>query len=413
MKIKFDHDYMERIKYITLGFVILYILYMVISHFGAVLNGVKDGFSFMVTILKPFLWGVVIAYLMYPIVRYFETILLKIKLPQRLYSKYERKVRYTLRGISFFITFFIMTLIIFLTVYSVYVMINGSFRDFELTGFINSITDYANNYSDDLRNVQISLEDMGISTNITKLFNDYASAIAVFVQDTIVNIGIKLTAIGMYIINICFGFIFAYNFIMYKEYFSAILENLLRLVFLKEEKRKDIKEVAIEIHEVFMHFIRGRLIDLTLLSFVTILSLMVLDYDYPVLVGAFAGYTNIIPYLGSYLGVVPPMIISLVSGGWQESIFIGVYILAVQQIYIVLVSPKVQGKSINMHPVFVLLSIFIFGNLFGLIGIILCIPFGGIVKIFILRWVKKRQIKKGIDLVELTPNKLHKNIDIP
>lgn len=411
MKFKFDHAYLEKIKYITLGFVILYVIYKIINELGLIIGYFHGAFSFILAITSPFLWGIVIAYLMNPIVKYLESMLTKIKLPQFIMTKYNRQKKYTIRGISLIITLLLFCLIIFLMVYSVYVMINGSFREFELKSFLEGVSNYMMSYSQNLKSVEQSLEDMGINTNFFQVINNYMNTITGSFTTILEDTGAKLALIGKYIINISFGFVFAFNFIMNREYFYGLIENMLRLFFIKESKRAEFKEVVYEIHEVFMHFIRGRIIDLTLLSFVTSLSLMLLKYDYPLIVGAFAGYTNIIPFLGSYIGIIPPMIISFVTGGWKDAIFIGLYILAIQQVYIVLVSPKIQGKSIGMHPVFVLLSIFLFGNLFGLIGIILAIPFGGVVRIFILRWVRKRQEKKGIELVEFD-KKLDKNVEM-
>lgn len=411
MKLKFDQGYMEKIKYITLGFIILYAIYWLFNNLGLIWGSAQGIFSFIIKILSPFLWGLVIAYLMNPIVEYLESLLNKIKLPGNFSSKYSRQAKYTIRGISLIITLLIFVFIIFITIYSVFVMINGSFKHFEMETFIEGATNYINSYTESLKNVEKSLENMGISTQIFNIVNNYTTNLSDAARSILENTGAKLTLIGKYIIDICFGFVFAFNFIMNKEYFNGIVENILRLIFIKDARRTDIKEIAHEIHEVFMHFIRGRIIDLTLLSLVTSLSLLIIGYDYPVIVGTFSGYTNIIPYLGSYIGIIPPMIISLVNGGWRASLFIGIYILAVQQVYIILVSPKVQGKSIGMHPVFVLLSMFLFGNLFGLIGIILSIPFGGIVRIFILRWTKKRQERKGIELVTYS-KKLDKNVEI-
>lgn len=405
MKFKLDYGYMKKIKYITLGFVILYINYLLITNLGLVLENISNTFSFIIRITSPFLWGLVIAYLMNPLVKYFERQLNKI----RVYKKWEKnhtdKRKMIIRGISLLLTLVLFILILYLTVYSVFVMVNGSFKDFELKGIIEKVVDYAENYGKEVQNIEDRLVDLGISANLLDLVNDFSNNIAETIQNILSGFADKLATIGRYIIDISFGFVFAFNFIMKREYFSSLVENFLRLIFIQDRKRNTIKEIFSEINVVFMNFIRGRLIDLTLLSFITIISLMIIRFDYAFLIGTFAGYTNIIPYLGTWIGIIPAVIIGLVSGGWQQGIYVGIYIVIVQQVYYVLVSPKIQGRSIGMHPVFILLSIFIFGNLFGLVGVILSIPLGGIVRIFIIRWAKYRQETKHIQLINSNNNK--------
>ncbi|QUH29134.1 AI-2E family transporter [Vallitalea guaymasensis] len=400
MKIKLDHGYMKKIKYITLGFVIIYIIYLVMTNIGDVINGVSDAFSFIVKILSPFLWGLVIAYLLNPIVRYFEKIISKIKINKKWERTHRKQKKAIVRGISLVLTLVSIITILTLLVNSVFVMINGSFRDFKITELIKEITDTFENYSKELGGIEESLNKMGIAANITQFLKELSISIINQIKEIATSITARVTTIGRYIIDISFGFVFAFNFIMNKEYFHNLLENALRLT-LNDKRKNSLKEILHEINIVFLSFIRGKIIDLTLLSFVTVISLIIIQFDYAFIVGTFAGYTNIIPYLGTWIGIIPAVIIALVKDGWQEALFVGAYIVIIQQVYYVFVSPKIQGKSIGMHPVFILLAMFVFGKFFGLLGVILSIPMGGIVKIFINRWTKRRQDKKNIVLIDL------------
>ncbi len=391
---------MKKIKYITLGFVIIYIIYLVMTNIGDVINGVSDAFSFIVKILSPFLWGLVIAYLLNPIVRYFEKIISKIKINKKWERTHRKQKKAIVRGISLVLTLVSIITILTLLVNSVFVMINGSFRDFKITELIKEITDTFENYSKELGGIEESLNKMGIAANITQFLKELSISIINQIKEIATSITARVTTIGRYIIDISFGFVFAFNFIMNKEYFHNLLENALRLT-LNDKRKNSLKEILHEINIVFLSFIRGKIIDLTLLSFVTVISLIIIQFDYAFIVGTFAGYTNIIPYLGTWIGIIPAVIIALVKDGWQEALFVGAYIVIIQQVYYVFVSPKIQGKSIGMHPVFILLAMFVFGKFFGLLGVILSIPMGGIVKIFINRWTKRRQDKKNIVLIDL------------
>lgn len=400
MKIKLDHGYMKKIKYITLGFVIIYVIYLVITNIGDVLTGASSAFSFIVKILSPFLWGLVIAYLLNPLVRYFERILSKIRISKKWARSHSKQRKTLIRGISLLFTIVFIITLISLLVNSIFVMINGSFEKFEFNKFLEEITTRFTNYSKELEGLEESLMKMGISTNITEMLNNLAVSIVSEIKNIVGSIANRVTTIGRYIIDISFGFVFAFNFIMNREYFNGLVENALRLT-LNDKKKHTLKEIMQEINVVFQSFIRGKIIDLTLLSFVTVISLVIIKFNYAFIVGTFAGYTNIIPYLGTWIGIIPAIIIALVKDGWQQAVFVGAYIVVIQQVYYILVSPKVQGKSVGMHPVFILLAMFVFGKFFGLVGMILSIPLGGIVKIFINRWANRRQETKNINLINL------------
>ncbi|MCT4596672.1 MAG: AI-2E family transporter [Vallitalea sp.] len=400
MKIKLDHGYMKRIKYVTLGFVIIYVIYLVITNIGDVISGASSAFSFTVKVLSPFLWGLVIAYLLNPLVKYFERILSKIRISKKWARTHPKQRKTIVRAISLLFTIVFIITLISLLINSIFVMINGSFEKFEFSTFLEEITVRFTNYSNELVGFEDTLTKMGISTNITGMLNNFAVTIVDEIDNIVGTIATRMTTVGRYIIDISFGFVFAFNFIMNREYFSGLLENALRLT-LNDKKKSNLKEIMQEINVVFQSFIRGKIIDLTLLSFVTVMSLVIINFNYAFIVGTFAGYTNIIPYLGTWIGIIPAIIIALVKQGWQQALFVGIYIVAIQQVYYIFVSPKVQGKSIGMHPVFILLAMFVFGKFFGLVGMILSIPLGGIVKIFINRWANKRQQTRNIDLINL------------
>lgn len=391
---------MKKIKYITLGFVIIYVIYLVITDMSDVYKGLSSTFSIIVKTLSPFLWGLVIAYLLNPLVRYFERIIGKIRIGKRWSRNHPKQRRAIIRGLSLILTLAFIIAILVLLFNSIFVMINGSFEKFEFTVFIEEITTRFADYSKELEGLEEKLEMMGFTANLSQAIKNLSGDLVTGIQTILGSLTNRITTIGRYIIDISFGFVFAFNFIMNREYFNGLVENALRLLF-NNKKKNSLKEVAGEINVVFLSFIRGKIIDLTILSLVTVISLVIIGFKYAFIVGTFAGYTNIIPYLGTWVGIIPAVIIALVSGTWQQAVFVGLYIVVIQQIYYIIVSPRIQGKSVGMHPVFILLAMFVFTKFFGLVGMVLSIPMGGIVKIFINRWVKKRQERKNIKLIQL------------
>jgi predicted PurR-regulated permease PerM len=391
---------MKRIKYFTLGFIIVYFIYVIIENLNLVVNTTLGFVGKMLGILSPLLWGIVLAYIMLPLVKFFERHISNIKLIKRQRLGAQENKKRLIRMVSISISLLVLFLIIFLMVYSIYVMVGGSFKDFSWEETWLYMQQYVKKYSDDIRNISTALEDIGFSANMMDLVDSLSKNFAEGIQSIIAILATKIGTIGKYVIDLSFGLVFSINIIYNREYFSKLVDNGLRLVF-NEKRRKLISSLFSDINLVLVSFIRGRIIDLTLLSFVTSFALLIINFEFSFLVGFFAGYTNIIPYLGTWIGIVPAVIIALINSGLERAIMVGAYIVILQQVYIMLISPKVQGKSIGLHPFFVLLSLIVFGAFFGLIGMILSIPIAGVIKVIIVRWAKHRQDMYDIELHDL------------
>ncbi len=96
----------------------------------------------------------------------------------------------------------------------------------------------------------------------------------------------------------------------------------------------------------------------------------------------FAGITNIIPYLGPYIGLVPAIFIAL-SMSFKEVILVIVVCVVVQQIDGNLVYPNVIGKTLDIHPLTIIMILLAAGNIAGLLGMILAIPLYAVSKVVV------------------------------
>ena len=104
--------------------------------------------------------------------------------------------------------------------------------------------------------------------------------------------------------------------------------------------------------------------------------------QYFLFIGVFAGLANFIPYFGPIVGAALAVLVSLLNNGSIEMVF---YILiafaAVKLIDDTAVQPYVVGKSVNMHPMIILLVIIIGGKFFGILGMFLSVPAAGFIKV--------------------------------
>ena len=135
------------------------------------------------------------------------------------------------------------------------------------------------------------------------------------------------------------------------------------------------------------HFIRGRIMEALIIGMVVWLGLSLTDIRYAPILALIAGITNLVPYIGPIVGMIPGLVIALVDLGLGAQfwwIFL-VYVLIAQVILdnFILI-PILISKVSNLHPLWVILAIVMGGKLYGIIGMIIGVPIASIVNIIII-----------------------------
>ena len=128
-------------------------------------------------------------------------------------------------------------------------------------------------------------------------------------------------------------------------------------------------------------FIRGQLIEATLVAVITTIGLMLLGVPSALFLGATAGLFNLIPYVGIVISAVPALVIALtmenpLGGLWRVALVYGV----VQFIDGNITGPRIVGQSAGLHPLWVMLALAIGGATMGFIGLLLAVPLAILVK---------------------------------
>lgn len=145
------------------------------------------------------------------------------------------------------------------------------------------------------------------------------------------------------------------------------------------------------------HFIRGRIVEALIIGIVVYLGLSLTDIRYAPILGVIAGITNLLPYIGPLIGMIPGILIALVDLGLGAEFWwiVCVYLLIAQIILdnFVLI-PILISRVSNLHPLWVILAIVMGGKLYGVIGMIIGVPIASIIKIAIL---EVRQYRRTFD----------------
>ncbi|OZS76851.1 AI-2E family transporter [Tetzosporium hominis] len=149
--------------------------------------------------------------------------------------------------------------------------------------------------------------------------------------------------------------------------------------FFRGERKTWIRKTLADIDETLKTYIQGQLLVSFLVGVMLLIGYWIIDLDYALLLALFGMLTNVIPFLGPYLAVIPAMIIAFIQDPIM-AVWVAIIMLVAQQIESNLITPNVMGKSLDIHPLTVITIILSAGSLAGLWGIILAIPAYAVVK---------------------------------
>ena len=153
------------------------------------------------------------------------------------------------------------------------------------------------------------------------------------------------------------------------------------------EYREQLLGILQKIHLSLSAFFRGRLLICLLIGIIAWLGLWVLKVPFAFLFGFAIGFSTIIPLLG-LLFLLPALILYIISGASVEYwIYLLAFYIFVQAVEMLLLTPFILGKEVELPPILLVLSILCFGHLFGVIGVILAVPIASTVKILFSEFI--------------------------
>lgn len=158
------------------------------------------------------------------------------------------------------------------------------------------------------------------------------------------------------------------------------------LPFLKAETRNDIKYLVKEFVSIIVAFFRGQLLIALLQGILYAIGFSIVGLRYGLILGLVLGFLNIVPYLGSLvgLGVALPLAFFQQGGGLWTVVWVLVVFSAVQMIESYVLTPKIMGDQTGLHPMVIMVAMFFWASaLNGIIGMILAIP---LTAFFVVFW---------------------------
>lgn len=120
-------------------------------------------------------------------------------------------------------------------------------------------------------------------------------------------------------------------------------------------------------------YIKGLVIDTAILFFITFITFSIIRLKYALLLSIFIAITNVIPFIGPYIGGIPSVLIAL-NKSKKHAIFLVAFLFISQEVESDIINPMIMSKCVKINPLLIVITVTIAGKIFGIIGMIFAIP---------------------------------------
>ena len=338
-----------NLVYIAMIIGIIFIATLLVKEWGIL--------KFVMTILKvatPFFIGFVIAWLFNPLV---------VKLENRGWN----------RAVASMVIFLVFILIIFaffsMLIPTIYTQLNDLIAS--LPGIFNSLKNWITNFLNNFNSSDM-VDVASIEANIFKSMEDLGTNITTNLPSMIMNaVGVVFSGLGTMAISLVVGLYLLFDF-------NNATDHLLK--YIPKTHKYEIETLINQMGEELRKCVRGTLTVACMVFVCDSLGFALAGLKAPILFGLLCGITDLIPYIGPYIGGVAAVIV-----GFSQNPMIGIIVLSVavvvQLVENYVLQPVVMSKTVELHPVTIIIGLLIFGHFFGIIGMILAMPIMSLIKV--------------------------------
>ena len=193
-----------------------------------------------------------------------------------------------------------------------------------------------------------------------------------------------------------FALIFSIYFLLdmpkLKKYWGRVLG-----IILPEKVKATLDTLIKDADKVFSGYIRGQAIDAFMVGVVVSIVFSIIGIQYAIVIGLLIGLGNLIPYMGPIVGYSSIVIVGIATSDYKSMVIAAIALLIIQAIDGNLIYPKLLSTSVNIHPMIVIISLTVGASIGGLVGMIVAVPTGALVKVWFERLIniaEKRNVNK-------------------
>ncbi len=185
--------------------------------------------------------------------------------------------------------------------------------------------------------------------------------------------GSILTTLGNFLIMLIYVFLL----LIYRKKFTEFA-----MMYSKNKDKAEVREILHKTGGVAYQYLLGRIKVMSILAILYIITFLLFDLPYAILLTLFGALITIIPYLGPFIsGLLPVLFAIIFFEDIQKVIFFAIIVITIQLIESYVLEPLIMGKQIELNPLVVIIMIVVGGMVWGLAGMILFVPMFAMFKI--------------------------------
>ncbi|MCR5101992.1 MAG: AI-2E family transporter [Butyrivibrio sp.] len=335
--------------------VVLYVLLTNIPHFW---NGIIS----LLNLISPIFTGIIIAYILNPLLKVYNSWLSE-----------KIKNEAMLNSLSVFLTVITFILgLVFLCIALIPQIVDS------LSTFIANIDTYAAT----TQTLFADLKELAANFNIdiSKLTDSVSNALTNFSSNVTTHMGTLLNtsfSIGKSFFNLIIGFILAIYFLGAKHNLLNAFKRLFRII-LKDKQYVSFMAFSKRCNNILARYIGFDILDGIIVAIINAIFMGIAGIPYSILISVIVGITNLAPTFGPIIGGGIGAFILVLINPWYAVWFL-IFTVILQTVDGYVIKPKLFGETLGVPGVWILISLVIGGRLFGVMGILLAIPFAAIV----------------------------------
>jgi len=369
----------------------------ILDHFPELGAHLQNLFPWASQVISPLLLGFAIAYLLSPICHFFERILSK----NALLSKKQSLCQ----NISILMTFLLLILGVVFLGSLLLSTLTKSIQVLRFEDLFQGIEDFASTIEKFYSDLYVRLGNLPIGGE------DAKEAVQLLLQKAVVffqNMGnsvfSSLGSLAGALSTLVFGIIFSLYFLADGQKILSYWARIFRLLF-GERRLEKLRRFFIDADRVFAGYLRGQIIDGTIMAVLVSVSLSVLQVRYAVVIGVLTGFGNLIPYVGPFIAYGLTALVCLVYGDFTKLLPALIALFVIQTIDGNVINPRLLSQNIDLHPLVVIIALIIGGSLGGFLGIFLAAPVASLIKLELDKFMERKVSMRREEIADISEEK--------
>lgn len=366
--------------------IMLLIVFAVLFYVGVQrIESVAAGFSFVVSIVFPFLLGAAMAFILNVPMSFME---------KRLFSKTKGKAKKLKRPICLVLAILFVVAILWIVLLVVIPEVASTVASLSVNieAALIKLQRWAMDIFEDNKQIEVWIASLQFDWDgiIHTAFGFLKNGAGNVLNSTMT---VAKTVINS-VMNFCVAFVFACYILLQKEKLAVQIRKILYAFFSKKVVTK-VLDIASLSYKTFANFVTGQCCEAVILGTMFFISMSILRFPYALLVGVLIAFTALIPIFGAFIGCFLGTFLILVADPMKAIAFV-ILFLVLQQVEGNLIYPHVVGGSVGLPSIWVLVAVTVGGSLMGIVGMLVFIPICSVLYALFREMVYKRLKERGI-----------------